>query len=392
VTRFPLDEHEVFMNKLLAGLCGVGMAAVVGVVGYILISHRDGTEARSFAGETSAGPSARAPEKRAAAEPARGADANVEPQIVAGDFFNPCGVAVQPGTGHVFVSMVERIVRVVPGDPSRVHDEITGFPTDTYGRGPVYAFGPLGLAVAGAGTLVVGDGGQPDGKEIVRIYSVGTSPLPRDKVRKAEDMTSFSTPIAPGEDSLQGEGNFYGVAINGSTAFVTSNGDDSKGWICKLKLDLKKGPPLVLSPFIKSKELTGTNAPMGATISPEGKLVVSQFGAANSHPDSLLTFYDPVTGKLEKKLPTGLRDIVGVAYSPTTGKLYALDFSWAERAKGGLFRLEVGTEQARAERIAFLDRPTALAFSPDGALYVTVLGNDKEKSKKAGQLLVFKGL
>src|SRR5205823_4790561 len=74
---------------------------------------------------------------------------NVPRRVVADAFYNPCGVAVQPETGHVFVSMVGRIVRVVPGNPGEVHDEVRGFPTDTYGRGPTYEFGPLGLAFAG---------------------------------------------------------------------------------------------------------------------------------------------------------------------------------------------------------------------------------------------------
>jgi hypothetical protein len=256
----------------------------------------------------------------------------------------------------------------------------------------VYEFGPLGLAFADKHTLIVGDGSQPDGNEIVRIYTVGLKPLPRDQVRKAEDMTSFSTPIPPGEDSFQGEGNFFGVAVHGSTIFITSNGDDSKGWICKLELDLKKPAPLPLVPFIKSKELTDTNAPMGATMSPAGKLVVCQFGAPNSYPDSLLTFYDPASGKLEAKLRTGLRDLIGVAYHPKTGQLYGLDFSWAAPSDGGLYRLEPKAPALEVGKLARLDKPTALVFTPTGQLYVTVLGVEAEKGKPTGQLLVFEGL
>jgi DNA-binding beta-propeller fold protein YncE len=369
------------VNRILAICCGAGMLAVAAVVAYILL-RPDPTPREQ--------PVENPPAANGIA--VDGLDPNLEKRVVAESFYNPCGVAVQPATGHVFVSMVERIVRVVPGNPAEVHDEITGFPTDTYGRGPVYAFGPLGLAFADQNTLVVGDGSQDDGKEIVRVYTVGPKPLPRDKVRKAADMLTYSSPILPGEDSLQGEGNFFGVALHGSTAFVTSNGDDSKGWICKLELDLKKPPPLTLTPFIKSKELTDTNAPMGATISPEGKLVVSQFGSANAHPDSLLTFYDPATGKLERKLKTGLRDLIGIAYSPKTGHLYGLDFSWADPSKGGLFRLEVGAGQVKAVRLAALEKPTALAFSPAGKLYVTVIGSHKGEGKTTGQLLAIEGL
>src|SRR5207247_1874548 len=151
-----------------------------------------------------------------------------------------------------------------------------------YGKGPVYEIGSLGLAFADKNTLLVGDGGQDDGVDIVRIYTVGAQPVAKDKVRKAGDMASFSTPIVAGPDSLAGEGNFYGIAMLGATVFVTSNGDDTKGWIAKLELDLNKPAPLKLTPFIKSKELTNTNAPMGATITPNGKLLVCQFGGSTT--------------------------------------------------------------------------------------------------------------
>jgi hypothetical protein len=305
---------------------------------------------------------------------------------------NPCGLALQPETGHVFLSLKDRIVRVVPGEKYTVHDEITGFPTDRYGKGPVYEFGPLGLAFADKNTLVVADGGQPDGQEVVRIYTVGLQPLSRDKVRKAEQMTSFSTSIPPGEDSFKGEGNFFGVALYGTSAFFSSNGDDSKGWICKLNLDLKAPPPLRLMPFIKSKPLTDTNAPMGATMSPDGKLVVCQFGAPTSNPDSLLTLYDPVTGKLLKKYKTGLTDLISVTYHPKTGQLYGLDFSWAAPGKGGLYRLDLDGNEIKLVKIATLVKPTALAFTPTGQLNVALLGSEADKGKKTGQLLIFTGL
>jgi hypothetical protein len=364
------------VNKILAALCGVGLAALVAVVAYILIN-------KDSAVEQAPPPNHPSPTYVETRMPGR---------LVVDSFDTPCGLALQPETGHVFVSLKDRIVRVVPSETYTVHDEITGFPTDRYGKGPVYEFGPLGLAFADRSTLIVGDGSQEDGKEIVRIYTVGLQPLPRDMVRKAEDMTSFSTPIPAGEDSFQGEGNFFGVAVHGATAFITSNGDDSKGWICKLELDLKKPPPLKLIPFIRSKELTETNAPMGAIMSPDGKLVVCQFGATNKYPDSLLTFYDPATGKLEKKFETQLPDLIGVAYSPKTGKLYGLDFSWAAPSKGGLYRLELDADQLKAVRLAVLERPTALAFSSTGTLYVTVLGAEPGKDKRTGQLLVFEGL
>ena len=77
------------------------------------------------------------------------------PQEILLDQLNhPCGVAIQPETGHVFVaeSGGARVVRVVDGKAQPV---IVDFPLDVYGKGPQYKIGPLGLAFAGKNVLVV---------------------------------------------------------------------------------------------------------------------------------------------------------------------------------------------------------------------------------------------
>ena len=37
--------------------------------------------------------------------------------------------------------------------------------------------------------------------------------------------------IGPGDASVRGEGNFYGIAVSDSAIYVSSNGDDTKGEI-----------------------------------------------------------------------------------------------------------------------------------------------------------------
>ena len=151
----------------------------------------------------------------------------------------PCGVAIQPETGHVFVadSAAGRVVRIVDG---KVEDVIVDFPIDKYGKGPVYPIGPLGLTFIDQKVLAVGGGGYPDAKDKLRVYNVpdvGAAALNADE----DDVSALELPAT---EKLAGEGNFYGVAFTGDALFVTCNGDDTKGWIARAGV---KGAKLVPS-------------------------------------------------------------------------------------------------------------------------------------------------
>jgi hypothetical protein len=312
-------------------------------------------------------------------------DAKVE--TVVGGLSNPCGVAVQPETGHVFVSdsAAGRVVRVVDG---KLEDVITGFPKDVFGKGPFYDIGPLGLVFLDKNTLVVGDGGFKDGEECIRVYTVpepGKPALNFDKDAKAK-----SGPIAAA-DGIVGEGNLYALAATKTAIYVTCNGDDTKGWVAKVEITGSKFGNL--ERFIPTKEAVEVDAPVGITISERGEIVVGQFGENNKPHDSLLTFYSAKTGMKIMNLETGLYDITGLAYSPKSKLLYATDFAWMADTEGGLFRLDSDPKNAatalKTVKIAGLDKPTAMAFAPDGTLYITVVGPKKadENAPKDGKLL-----
>jgi hypothetical protein len=84
------------------------------------------------------------------------------------------------------------------------------------------------------------------------------------------------------------------------------------------------------------------------------------------------------------ELATELHDILGLAYSPRSGCLYAIDSSWKGAKNGGLFRIDAATERRAVKcsvvKIAAIVRPTALAFGPDGALYITAVGELNDES------------
>jgi DNA-binding beta-propeller fold protein YncE len=312
-------------------------------------------------------------------------DAKVE--TVVGGLSNPCGVAVQPETGHVFVSdsAAGRVVRVVDGKPE---DVITGFPKDVYGKGPFYDIGPLGLVFLDKNTLVVGDGGFKDGEEYIRIYTVPEAGKPA--INFDKDTKAKCGPLSAA-DGVLGEGNLYGLAATKSAIYVTCNGDDTKGWVAKVEVTGSKFGNL--ERFIATKEVVEVDAPVGITISERGEIVVGQMGEVNKPHDSLLTFYSAKTGMKIMNLETGLYDITGLAYSPKTKLLYATDFAWMADSEGGLFRLDSDPKNTatslKTVKIAGLDKPTAMAFAPDGTLYITAVGPKKadENAPKDGKLV-----
>src|SRR6478609_5242308 len=308
---------------------------------------------------------------------------NVKVEEVVGNLSNPCGVAVQPGTNQVYITDSAR-GRVCRVDGGKLVDVITGSPKDVYGKGPFYDIGPLGLAFSSDGKmLIVGDGGYKDGEECVRVYNVpaaGAAALNYEK-----DAVQKLGPLAPA-DGVLGEGNLYAIALTPTALYVTCNGDDTKGWVAKADLNGTKFGKL--ERWLPTKEAVEVDAPVGISINKNGDVVVGQCGEVNKPQDSLLTFYGAGTKKLLSNFETKLYDITGVAYSPS-GKLYVTDFAWMKPEEGGLFRLDQSGNDLKTVKIASLDKPTALAFAPDGTLYITVVGpkGESENASTQGKLL-----
>ncbi len=288
---------------------------------------------------------------------------------------NPCGIAIQPGTNHIFIadSGAQRIVRIVDG---KIQDVITGFPKDTYVGAMNFEMGPLGMIFVDNDTLVVGGGGLPDGDEMLRVYKIGApgaDPISADKME-----SSFTLPA---DGATVGEGDFFGLVASQKGVYVTCNGDDTKAWIARADLDGNKLSNF--RRFIATKEYTETDAPGGITISPEGYLAVGQIGSTGSEKDALLTFYSE-EGQLLDKFPTGLHDITALAYGPKRKRLFAVDFSFSNPSNGGLFKLVETNDDAgcAAVKITELDKPTAMVFDKNGDLYVTVCGTPSKIEEK----------
>ena len=312
-------------------------------------------------------------------------------EVVLDGLHNPAGLAVQPGTGHLFVSDsgAGKIVRIVDGKPE---DVVTDFPTDVYGKGPKYNIGPLGLAFVDEDTLVVADGSQEDTKEVVRVFTV---PKAGEEAIKADAAKAMLGPLES-SDELAAEGNYYGVAVTEDAIYATANGDDTKGWVVRAAIN-GDGTFGELERYIATKEATQVDAPVGVTISDKGHIVIGQMGEISAPNDGLVTFYNAKDGKMLLNLETGLHDITALIYSPK-GHLYALDFAWAKPEDAGLYRLDAegkGKDQTvTPKKIVALNKPAAIAFGDDGAMYISVFGetdgdaDDSEKEESpTGQVI-----
>ena len=312
----------------------------------------------------------------------------------------PWAIAVQPTTFDWLISEAGagRVVRSTPsGSAKEPQPVITGFAVRNFGENPAYKVGPLGLAFLDKDTLVVGGGDLGPGADLVRIYTVPAAgkSIPVDETKVFSEMKPGGKlgPVAAGEQSKTGEGNFFSVAANASNLFALGQGDPDKCWV--LKADLVAGKPGDLKPLFAAKKESGHAGAFAMTLSGRGELVVGTRSETNKPRCAVLTFFHSRTGKSLLSINTGLNEIVGLAYGPKTKYLYALDMSSHEPGQGGLFRLDDdGQGGVKALKIAALDRPTSMAFVPDGsALLVTILGKfPADSNDKPGQVIKFTGL
>jgi hypothetical protein len=318
---------------------------------------------------------------------------------LADDLNNPCGLAVRPslpasGPHELYFSEsgAGRVVRISTDKPAEKTPVITGFPLGKFGDDPAYSVGPLGLSFLTRTKLAVGTGGLGQGEDAVRVYA-----LPADATSLPYDKADHSVgPIPKGSRSETGEGVFFALAKIedelDKALYVTSVGDPDQGWV--LKASIAGNKLADLQPFIATRRVTGAGAPSAATVNPKSRspyLLIGQRGDNGDERDSLLGFYGPTTGTPALILKTGLYDVTGLAYSPS-GDLYALDFAHAKPEAGGVYRIDAanvdGRQSTRAVKIAAIERPTSLAFAPDGALYVTAFGESADADQSPTGMLL----
>ena len=312
------------------------------------------------------------------------ADENAKMQVIAKGLNNPCGVAIEPKSGTLFVSESGkgRVIALRDGKSTRTC--ISGFAIESYGNGPAYNIGPMGLAITDDGYLLVGEGGRTAGNDRLMAFKVA------DIANNVAAEEYSSTVSLPAMDAKSAEGNFYGVTSVGRWIFTTCHGDDSKGWIARAQY--RDGQITEFDRFIATKEIVSTDAPTAIANEIDG-FWVSQFGETNVKHDAVVLKFNR-DGKPIGKYYTGLSDITGIAICPRTSRVFVVDFSWIDATAGGLFELvefDDSTNRCSKRKILSLMRPTAMAFGNDGTLWVTEVG-ESVKDKPNGRLLKINNL
>jgi hypothetical protein len=311
----------------------------------------------------------------------------------------PCCIAVRPGaapSGPFELYIAEwgtgRVVRWLSDRSQEPKPVVTDFPrTPGPFELPQYA-GPLGLDFLSPNRLVVGTGDEKSGE--LRVYNLPPDGAPQ----KFDQADQTVGPVGPSSRSSGGEGYFFSLAHSETAFFAVSVGGDERGWVLKATLDANRLAGF--EPFIATKAASGVPHPSALTINPTPNrryLVVAQRGDYKTPTDSRVTMYSPASGEVALNLAVSLRDVVALGYSPT-GDLYAAD----RAGDGGVYRLEAvqvdGRESCRAVKIASVSGPRALAFTPDGVLYVVADGaknpepndDDEAPDAAAGSLVRIK--
>lgn len=300
--------------------------------------------------------------------------------VVLSGLDNPLGLALVPTSArtepHEFFfaeSGAGRIVHFSTANPQQLEEVVSGFPIGTMGDGAIRV-GPLALAFVSRAKLIVASKSDTAGADVVSGYSLSEDGTALQYTSSDYSVGPVSSDVAVKIDDFQ----LLGLALSDKNCFFTTGGIGSQGWIIKSGIEANR--LTYLQPFVELSKHADNGSPGGVAVIPPPRapfLVTALMGGREATPDSRLVFFIPSTGQPVLNLPTGLFDVVSLAYSPS-GQLYAADFSWHDAQAGGVYRLDDarvdGRQTVRAVKIASVVRPWALAFAPDGTLYVTALG------------------
>jgi DNA-binding beta-propeller fold protein YncE len=298
---------------------------------------------------------------------------------------NPRGVAVRPdGTPEkceVFVAETghRRVIKLASDQPARPTDVITDFPSETNEAETPSSENPRCILFLDRERLVVGLAGTPTE---LRLYEIDDAVGPI----SAEQSKQQVSPTLPDDE----DSSTFGPPI----AMSRTRPNDSVSDVLLVaagriwKIPIRAGTLGAMTLFDETEGDEGSFvSPSALAVSEQGYAVASDESARRR--GAVVKFVNPASRQIVMGISAGLTEVTGLAYSSKSGNLYTVGQS-IETGDRGVFRIDevvnAGKTGSRAIKIASIEKPTALAFGPDGALYITA-SNEADQ----GMLLRIRG-